>query len=164
MKQRAVALGGLMTALGVVILLISSVIPVAQAGMAAITGVITAIAVVRIGFGGAVLTWLATTVLALLIVPSKVPVLLFAVFFGPYALVKNRIERYVHGWVQWIPKLLFCTVLSAVLLWCSAQVLSLVPEPLTGMIPLLILGIDLIFIVYDVVFSKLITFFVGRIS
>ena len=164
MKQNRIALGGLLTALGVGILLISSVLPVMKVGMAAAAGVVTAIAVVRLGIGTAALTWIATSALALLIVPSKTAALLFAAFFGPYALVKNLVERHLHGWKQWLPKLAFCTVLSALLLRASAQILNLVPDVLAGVLPLAVLLIDIIFVVYDVVFSKLISYFIVRIS
>lgn len=164
MKQNRIALGGLLTALGVVILLISSVLPVMKVGMAAVAGMVTAIAVARLGIGAAALTWIATSVLALLIVPSKAAALLFAAFFGPYALMKNLVERHMHSWTQWIPKLAFCTVLSALLLRFSAQILNLIPDVLGGVLPLAVLLIDIIFVVYDVVFSKLISYFIVRIS
>lgn len=164
MKQNRIALGGLLTALGVVILFLSSALPVMKAGMAAIAGVVTAIAVVRLGIGGGIFTWIATSVLALLLLPVKSAALLFALFFGPYALVKNQVERHLHGKLQWIPKLLFCTVVSALLLQFSAQILELLPRAWAAMLPVAVVVIDLIFIVYDVVFSKLIAYFIVRIS
>lgn len=164
MRTNKLAQGSLLTALGVVLLLFSSLIPLGRAGMAALAGVVTAVAAAKLGASAAALTWAATSVLALLIAPVKTAALLFAAFFGPYALVKNLIERHMHGRMQWLPKLAFCTAVSAALLHFSAQIMAMVPEVLSGMIPLAVLGIDVIFVVYDVVFSKVISYFIVRIS
>ena len=152
----------MMTALGVVCLMISSILPGMRIALAAIAGVIAAMTVVQGGLKYGVMTVAATAVLSFLLVPGKEIALLYTAFFGPYTLVKNLIERLNSLPLEWVLKLLFCAVDAALLFLFADQVVAMVPEILTQHIWIFLPAVMAVFAAYDIVFSKLIAYMFER--
>ena len=109
------------------------------------------------------LTVIATALLSALIVPAKEIALLYAAFFGPYTLVKNLIERLHNLPLEWVLKLLFCGIVSALLFLFADSVLAMVPAVLASHIWLFLPAVLFVFAAYDIVFSKLIVYLFQRL-
>ena len=152
-----------MTALGVILLLLGSMLPGMRVACAAVAGVAASLVVIRCGLLYALLRVVATAVLSFLLVPAKELALLYAVFFGPYALVKNLIERLHRLPLEWILKLVYCGTVAAMLFRLSEQVLAMVPEMLAAHFWLYLPAVLLIFAAYDIVFSKWIGYLFQRL-
>ena len=152
-----------MTALGVILLLLGSMLPGMRVACAAVAGVAASLVVIRCGLLYALLSVVATAVLSFLLVPAKELALLYAVFFGPYALVKNLIERLHRLPLEWILKLVYCGTVAAMLVRLSEQVLAMVPEMLAAHFWLYLPAVLLIFAAYDIVFSKWIGYLFQRL-
>ncbi len=148
----------MMVALGVVVMLLGSLLPGMRLTVAALAGMIAVLAVIRGSLGYGILTVLATAILSFLLLPSKEVALIYAAFFGPYTIVKNLIERIHRQPVEWILKLLFCGVITIMLLVVSGSLLNLVPAMLTKHIWLLLPMILFVFVLYDIAFSKIIAY------
>ncbi|MDO4174301.1 MAG: hypothetical protein Q4D42_06010 [Eubacteriales bacterium] len=157
-QTKYMTFGAIMAALGVVLLLLGSIIPGMRLSCVAIASVLAAMVFVRCGFGYALLCVIATALLSFLLVPAKEVGLLYAVFFGPYALIKNGIERLHNLPLEWVVKLAYCGVTAVLLFWFSDQVLAMVPELLAAHLWLYLPVILILFAVYDIVFSKLIAY------
>ena len=162
-KTKSIAIGGMMTALALVMLLIASVAPGGRLVLTALSGVVGAVVIVRCGLGIGVLSWIAVSLLGLLLLPTKGCVLLYAVFFCPYTVLKNRIERLKNRRLEWMLKLAFCLVVSAVLFYLSSAVLGLFPTVLAQHIEFFLPAVAVVFVVYDIVFSKLIYVILSRL-
>ena len=152
-----------MTALGVILLLLGSMLPGMRVACAAVAGVAASLVVIRCGLLYALLSVVATAVLSFLLVPAKELALLYAVFFGPYALVKNLIERLHRLPLEWILQLVYCGTVAAMLFRLSEQVLAMVPEMLAAHFWLYLPAVLLIFAAYDIVFSKWIGYLFQRL-
>ncbi len=148
----------MMVALGVVVMLLGSLLPGMRLTVAALAGMIAVLAVIRGSLGYGILTVLATAILSFLLLPSKEVALIYVAFFGPYTIVKNLIERIHRQPVEWILKLLFCGVITIMLLVVSGSLLNLVPAMLTKHIWLLLPMILFVFVLYDIAFSKIIAY------
>ncbi len=148
----------MMVALGVAVMLLGSLLPGMRLTVAALAGMIAVLAVIRGSLGYGILTVLATAILSFLLLPSKEVALIYAAFFGPYTIVKNLIERIHRQPVEWILKLLFCGVITIMLLVVSGSLLNLVPAMLTKHIWLLLPMILFVFVLYDIAFSKIIAY------
>lgn len=148
----------MMVALGVVVMLLGSLLPGMRLTVAALAGMIAVLAVIRGSLGYGILTVLATAILSFLLLPSKEVALIYVAFFGPYTIVKNLIERIHWQPVEWILKLLFCGVITIMLLVVSGSLLNLVPAMLTKHIWLLLPMILFVFVLYDIAFSKIIAY------
>ncbi len=162
-KTKSIAIGGMMTALALVLLLIASLSPGGRLVLTALSGVVGAVVIVRCGLGIGVLSWIAVSLLSLLLLPTKGCAILYAVFFGPYALLKNCMERQGNRILEWILKLAFCVVVAAALFNFSSAVLGLFPTALAEhvefFLPVVVIG----FVIYDIVFSKLLYAILSRL-
>lgn len=157
-QTQTLTFGAIMTALGVILLLLGSILPGMHMACAAIAGVAVSLVVIRCGLLYALLSVIATALVSFLLVPAKELVLVYVVFFGPYTLVKNLIERLHRLPMEWVLKLLYCGITAAALFFLSEQVLAVVPASLAAHFWLYLPVVLLVFAAYDIVFSKLIAY------
>lgn len=162
-KTKTLTFCAMMTALGILFLMMGSMMPGMWVAFTAIAGVVTALTVVQGNLAYGLLTVIATALLSALIVPAKEIALLYAAFFGPYTLVKNLIERLHNLPLEWVLKLLFCGIVSALLFLFADSVLAMVPAVLASHIWLFLPAVLFVFAAYDIVFSKLIVYLFQRL-
>ena len=96
-----------LSALGVAVLFLSSVLPSARLALTAIAGIFTAVALIMYGLWWSVAVYAVTAVLSLLILPIKGCAIFYAAFFGLYPIAKALFEKY-------IPKATICWIVKAV--------------------------------------------------
>ncbi len=163
-SAKTVALGGVLTALSLVLLYLASVSPTGRLGLTAVAGVVPAAAVVSGGLGAGVLSYLAAGLLGLLLIPAKDAAILYLLFFGIYPLVKYGIERLRRLGPEWLLKLAFFNLMLSVFLFGLSHIFfaALPAEDLP--LWMIYLAGNAIFVVYDLGFSKLITFYAKRID
>lgn len=155
-KTKTVAIGGMMSAAALMLLLAASVAPGGRLVITALAGVVGAVTVARGGMLAGTLSWIAVSVLALLLLPNKGCAVLYAAFFGPYTLIKNVLERKCSRPMEWVLKYLFCLGVAAALFRLSADVLSLLPPALAAHLWLYLPVVAVAFLAYDIIFSKVI--------
>lgn len=94
MKQTVrVACCGVMTGLGIVILLLSAVVPVATYALPALAGLLGIVLVIEAGIGWAVPMYVATSLVAFFVVPNKEAVFVYILFAGYYPIIKSPIQK-----------------------------------------------------------------------
>ena len=159
-----VALVGMLTALSLAFLYLSAVLPTARLGITAIAGVFPAGAVVSAGMGAGFFCYGATGILGLLLLPSKGSVVLYLLFFGLWPMLKSLLERIPVRPLEWLCKLAgFNAVLT--LFWFGLHSLFLPFLPETLQAPWMVYAAgNAAFVIYDVGFSKLISFYVARVD
>ena len=105
-----------------------------------------------------------TGLLGLLLVPDKANALLYLLFFGLWPMLKSLLERIPARPLEWLCKLaVFNAVLS--LFWFGLHSLFLPFLPETLQAPWMVYAAgNAAFVIYDVGFSKLISFYVARVD
>ncbi len=103
-KTRIIAESGMLAAVSMVLLYIGSVLEIFDLTGAFLAGVTVLIMRIRWGRGPAWTVYTVTSVLAMLIVPHKVPVVLYVFYGGLYPLLKAEIERLCRPWLEWTIK------------------------------------------------------------
>lgn len=157
------ALGGVLAALSLLLLYVAALLPSGRIGMVAVAGLVPAVGVISGGLGTGFLCYAATALLGLLLVPDKGCALLYALFFGLYPMVKNAIERLHRLPAELVLKLVFFNLILVIFLFAfSALLFPLLPQRMQTALPLFGIG-NVVFLVYDYGFSKLITCFAARI-
>lgn len=163
-KAKRVALSAMLSACSLVILYVAGYFPSGKMGMAAAAGLFPAAAVASCGFGAGFLCYAGTAALALLLVPDKNVALIYLLFFGMYPMIKGLIE----GLHRLVPEL----IIKLLLFNAYAVLLARVFTGLfTEMIPagnwsagIMLLAANVVFLIYDYGFSKVITFYCLRID
>ena len=152
-----VALVGVLAALSLIALYLSAVSPTARMGIVAIAGLFPAGAVVSAGLKAGFFCYGAAGLLGLLLVPDKANALLYLLFFGLWPMLKSLLERIPVRPLEWLCKL---AVFNAVL---HSLFLPFLPETLQAPWMVYAAG-NAAFVIYDVGFSKLISFYVARVD
>lgn len=150
-------------ALALVFLYAAALAPTGRWGIVAVAGLMPAAAVISAGMASGVICWLGVTLLAFFLIPDKLVVLLFGVLFGLYPIVKCAIERLRRLAAEYLLKLVFFNLsFTAVFLTMRVAVLDSLPVAL-GVVWLLYAVGNVVFLVYDYGFTKLISIYMSRV-
>ena len=166
-KSGKIALGGLLTALGVVLMFITGLIPIGTYALPAIAGVLLIVAVIEIGAKWAWMIYAAVAVLSLLFAADKEAALLFVLFFGYYPVLKSFLERISNKVLSWISKFAVFNVAVVACFFLAVNFLQLPEDSFTVFgiyLPwvFLILG-NAVFLIYDIALSGLVATYVEKL-
>ncbi len=158
-----VSMGGVVAALSLVLMLMTSVIPFGTYAFPAFAGILLVVLVLNLGFGYAFAVFAGTAVLSFLLLTDKEAALYYTVFLGYYPIVKGLIERLPSKPVQYIIKLLLFNACMIAAFFLGTALLSVPKESFTlfGVyLPwvFLILG-NIFFVVYDLCITRLVTLY-----
>lgn len=163
-KSRTIALGGVLLALSAASLFLASFVPGIELSFYALSSFFTAAMVVEAGAKGGWMFYFASALLTFFLIPNKGAALLYAVFFGLYALVKFYIEQIGKTPLEILLKLLFFGSAVFVLLYFFKELfLGAVGIPVEYPLCLLLAASAVIFLLYDYVFTMVIQFYRHRI-
>lgn len=168
MRKRAnaskVAYPAILGAISLIFIYLASVVPTGNWGFVAIAGLFPAAAVISVGLKAGFLCWAGASILAFLLLPGKFCALLYAALFGLYPMVKSLIERLRRMGLEYLLKLLFFNaVFTLIYLLMGAAVLDSLSQQLSVVWLLYLVG-NIVFLIYDFGFSKLIGFYIARIG
>ena len=166
-KSGKIALGGLLTALGVVLMFLTGLIPIGTYALPAIAGVLLIVAVIEIGAKWAWIIYAAVAVLSLLFAADKEAALLFVLFFGYYPVLKSFLERISNKVLSWISKFAVFNVAVVACFFLAVNFLQLPEDSFTVFgiyLPwvFLILG-NAVFLIYDIALSGLVATYVEKL-
>ena len=166
-KSGKIALGGLLTALGVVLMFLTGLIPIGTYALPAIAGVLLIVAVIEIGAKWAWMIYAAVALLSLLFAADKEAALLFVLFFGYYPVLKSFLERISNKVLSWISKFAVFNVAVVACFFLAVNFLQLPEDSFTVFgiyLPwvFLILG-NAVFLIYDIALSGLVATYVEKL-
>lgn len=169
MKRKSAAVNvaypAILGALSLLLVYIGSIAPTGSWGIVAAAGLLPAAAVISVGLKAGLLCWAGVSLLAFLLVPDKFCVLLFGALFGLYPIVKSLVERLRRKPVEYLLKLAFFNAaFTLICLTMTGAVAASLPQALGGSAWVLYGAANVVFIVYDYGFSKLIGLYIARIQ
>ena len=160
-RTKKLAFSGIITALCVVILFLGSFFSALDLSMSALAGILLVLAVIELGDRWAWCIFCASSILGLLIIPSKFVVCFFVCLMGWYPIAKRSFERLG-------PVLCWCVKLVAFNIFLSLTILAInfvfhLPESdFSFTLPLFALG-NVTFVLYDIALSKIILLYIIRL-
>ena len=161
-----VSLGGLVAALGLVLMFLTSVIPFGTYAFPAFAGIILILIVMNIGFGYAVMAFAVTALMSMLLVADKEAALLYTLFLGYYPIIKGLIERIRSKVIQYVIKILLFNACMVGVFFIGTMLLGIPKESynLFGTyLPLVFLGLgNIVFIFYDFCITRLVTIYLMK--
>lgn len=158
-----ISMGGIVAALSLVLMFLTSVIPFGTYAFPAFAGILLVLLVLNLGYSYAVAVYLIIAVLSFLLVTDKEAALLFAIFLGYYPIVKGLIEKIRSKVLQYVVKIILfnCCMIGA--FFIGTALLS-IPKDSFNMfgvyLPWLFLVIgNFAFIIYDLCVTRLVTIY-----
>ncbi len=168
-QTKAVAFGGVISALSIVVMLLTGLFPTAEYALPAIAGVLLVAVVIEYGCKQAMICYIAVAVISLLLVPNKEPAVLFTAFFGYYPILKSRLEQLRFRWVEWLLKMVLLnggvifSYLALITLFGMKQVLSEISAFGGWGVAAFLLAANLVFVVFDLALGRVIALYITRI-
>jgi hypothetical protein len=159
-----ITLSAMLSALGVIIMEIGAFIEVLDLSTALLASMLCIYAVIEIRGSYPWMIWLVTSILSLILLPIKTPAVFYALFFGFYPILKEKLER-LPRLLSWILKLVIFH-LSIGVMWGVFKLF--IPAALEDMgmgwmlLALYALGL-VCFVLYDIALTRLITFYLFRL-
>lgn len=169
---RRVAFGGITSALSLVCMFLSSLLPFAEYTCPALAGIALTALVIDFGKRTAYLAYAVVALLSLIIVPNKESALLFLFFFGYYPILKASLEQIHPRILEWAAKLAVfnAAILAAYWLMINALGMSQVLEDAAfagfslrlSLLLLLLLG-NVTFVLFDHALTRLIALYCAKL-
>lgn len=162
---KKVALGGMVAALCIVLMMLTGLLPMAEFALPALAGVLLIMLVVEISPRWAFLVYLAVAILSLLLAPSKDSAVFFTAFLGWYPIAKSKLENIKKPVLEWVWKVLIFNISIGAGLAAAVYLfrLSDYVEILQGSVWMLVLGwlfLNAVFVIYDIALTRLITAYI----
>jgi len=155
------ALSGLFIALTVIILYAESLFPTGRLALYAVSSFIASVVVVESGIKAGWLFYTAASVLSLIIIPDKIGIIPYIFFFGIYPLVKLYIEKVRNIIIEYIIKFVYFNASIAAALLLLRLLFEFTPV-VSMSLWILIPGLQVVFFIYDYVFSRFIWYYTSR--
>ena len=168
MNTKKLALSAILSALGVVLLTLGSLIEVLDISSAAIAGFAIVIAVIELRGSYPVMMYFAISILSVLILPNKYPAVFFIFFGGFYPIFKAYIERF-HYIISWIVKFsMFNMFLSSLILVINflieKEFLPPFNEDIFDNFKIIVFIVaNFTFLLYDIAMTKIINLYIVKI-
>lgn len=162
-----VSLGGIVAALSIVLMFLTTLIPFGTYAFPAFAGMLLISVVIELGYGWAFIVYTVVSVLSFVFLTDKEAALYYVVFLGFYPILKGVIERIRLKSVQYVMKFSVFNLCMVLAFYVSIFLLSIPKESfnLFGVyLPwvFLLLG-NIVFIVYDYCISKVVTVYLLKI-
>ena len=160
---RAIAVCGVLCALGVILMALGSLIQVLDLTVAVVASLLVIFAVIELGGRYPYLVYAVTAVLSVLLVPAKTAPMVYLCFAGYYPIIKAVLERRFSRPVCWALKLLAFNVGLALSLFVLFKLLAVFTVPAVWYYALLPLC-SVVFVFYDIALTRLITVYLTKWS
>ncbi|MDF2592127.1 MAG: putative rane protein [Clostridia bacterium] len=165
--SRKIAFGGILTALCIVLVYLAAYLPTGKLGLYALSSVTIAIAVIELDVKLGVVVYTASSILIFLLTASMNALLLFTLFFGSYPLLKYYIEKQRSAVMEMLLKFGAFNLLAVLSIFVFKLLLGVSPINFSSFSVLITLGIllggQIIFLIYDYILSRLIDYYINRI-
>ncbi|MDF2522247.1 MAG: hypothetical protein K0R84_2875 [Clostridia bacterium] len=165
--SKRVAFGGIMTALCVMLVYFAAYLPTGRLGIYVLSSLVIASAVIELGARWGAVVYAASSALIFLLTGSISAFLLFTIFFGSYPLLKYYIEKVRSAAAEIVLKLAAFNMLSIAAYYIFKALMGVSPIALPELSAWILAGIaaavQLAFLFYDYIFSRLIAYYMDRI-
>lgn len=155
LKSSHISKGGFLTALGVLLIYLSTIIPTNKIFILGIASSLTPVALISTSLQNTIVMYIATSIISFLLLGLRGQVILYIIFFGTYGIIKFLIERIRNSKLEWLLKYLFFN-LCLFLCYLLYKFLFLGEVDLTKIklpIPLFIIALEIAFYFYDYVLT-----------
>ncbi len=158
------ALGGVISALSIVLMFLTGVIATLTYAIPAIVGALLILIVIEISPKFATSVYVAVSILSLLVVADKEAAVMYAMFFGYYPILKGFIEKKLNSVYAWVVKYVVfnVAVISAYIVVSKVFMISFDDIDFLGKfaLPLLLAICNIIFAIYDIALTRLLSSYI----
>ena len=156
--DKRIVVAGAFVALSIIILYLGCAIEVLDLTMSAMVSLLVVVIVIEMGYKYAWMTYIATSILSIILLPQKTPAIFYTCFMGFYPIIKSYIERIKTALGRWSVKIIIGNMAIGLMFLLMSYFVPDEFETGTLLIVTYVLAI-LAFVMYDIALTKLITFY-----
>jgi hypothetical protein len=162
LKTKKIALNGILGALAVICLILASILPTNRISLYALSSFFVAVSIIESGVKAGWIFYVTTSLLALIIIPEKLGIIPYVVFFGMYGIVKYYIERLNKAVIEYVIKFIYFNICVMIAFFTVRELFSInVSTSLSWWI--LIILLEVIFFLYDFVYTLFINYYRSKL-
>lgn len=160
-NSKKVALGGILLGLTEVMLFAAAILPSARISAYVLSSLFISVIIMELGIGRAWLFYGTTVILSFIIIPDKIRLIPYIVFFGNYGIIKFLIERMNKTLTGYIFKAVYYNAAFFILLLSAREIFALPSAPggANYSLWLIIIVFQMLFAVYDFIYSRFIAYY-----
>jgi hypothetical protein len=160
---KGLALNGILGALTVISLLFATVLPTNRLSLYALSSFFISIIIIEYGIKSGWLFFAATGLLSIFLIPDKLGIIPYIIFFGIYGIVKVYIERIQSKVLEYFLKVVYFNICILIAVFFIKGVFL---QSITVKLPwwLIIVALELVFIIYDYVYTLFIAYYRGKLK
>ena len=168
-STKKIALSAILSAVGVIFLLMGSLVQVLDLSSAALAGFVIVLAVIEIGGKYPALIYLVISIISVLILPYKLPAVFFIAFGGVYPMLKAQFEKR-HPAVSWVLKFSLFNIILWLLIFfirllVSRELINLGEniDFLKNFEIIIFLVANSAFLLYDIAMTRIINIYIVKV-
>ena len=165
-RTKKIAICAMLSALGVVVLYLGSIVEVLDISMAVIASVFVIFAVIEYGGVAPWTIFFVTGILSTILLPNKLPAVMYLLFLGFYPIIKEKTERLKNRVLQWAIKESVFNVCLILIMLISRYFLYNSVSAIRGILvfeAVFFLLANGTFVIYDIALTRLISLYVFRL-
>lgn len=160
-KNFKIAFGGVITALSIVIMFLTGIIPTMTYALPAVSGALLMAVVIEIGPKFAGIVYAAVAFLSFIVVADKEAAVMYAMFFGYYPIIKSFIEKKLNKALSWLVKYIIFNVSVIFSYFIVTKLLCITYDDMGAFgnffLPVLLLLANFVFAIYDIALTRLVS-------
>ncbi|KPU26865.1 membrane protein [Caloranaerobacter sp. TR13] len=161
-KSKKVALGGIVVLLSVLCLYLASILPTNKIFFFSLSTVFIAAIVIEFKTYFSLITYGAVSILGFIIIPNKLIMIPYVIYFGYYGIIKYYIEKINNILAEWVIKIALFNLFAYVTYIITV---NLFVSNLYIKLPIwfILLLLQVFFIIYDICYSLAISYYKNRL-
>lgn len=167
---RKLSFASILTALTIVCIYSSTILPTGRIALLALSSLCVLVTRIECGTRFALIQYISSSLIGLLLIPSKFQIILFVVLIGYYPIIKSHIEHIDNLLLEWIVKILyFNAMLILIYFGMKYFLLSYVSfgpifEYIWSHLVLVVLVAEIAFVIYDYLLSLMATYYINVVK
>ncbi len=157
-KTKRVALNGILGAFAVICLVLATVLPTNRISLYALSSFFVAVSIIENGVKAGWIFYTATSLLTFILVPNKLGVIPYVIFFGIYGIAKYYIEKLDKIALEYVIKFIIFNISAGI---AALTVMQLFSASMTMALPwyVLVIALEIVFFLYDFVYTLFIKYY-----
>lgn len=160
-SSKRISLGAMISVLSIILLYMTTILPTARIFLVSLASFLAAILIIEAGMRTAMISFISTSLLGLLLVPNKMLMIPYVTFLGYYGIVKSHIESLNNFGLEWVIKIVLFNLALMLNYILLIQILG-ISIVLPFSIWLVAIMMQVLFVIYDYVFSLFIAYYITR--
>ena len=157
-NTKGMALSGILGALAVISLFFAAILPTSRLSLYVLSSFFISIIIIEYGIKPGWLFYVATSLLSVVLIPDKLGIIPYIIFFGIYGIVKVYIEKINKIVLEYFLKFAYFNICLFVAVYFIKNVFL---ENITVKLPwwLIIIALEIVFLIYDYVYTMFIAYY-----